>query len=326
MMRYWSTGDLPPQDQFSYWREVLCQAFTPLDSDRSEAHKDTGPSEPGMSSWVRSARLTTVNAAEVSSRTQLITHGRREVARTSSEDLFVNLVIRGSSIVKQDGRSIEVTAGGFSIVDTTRTFEQEYREDPEHREWRVISYRVPRQELAPLVLDPMQLTATAHQSANSGIARVAISTMLSVWKDVEGFERPQADAAQSALTALVAAAAGGSHELRETNREVLDASLRATINRYLLTHLGGQIDLSATRVAAHFGISVRKLHQIYHDGGESYARTVRTFRLEACARELESGNVTSMTALAARWGFSDLSHLNRVFRNHYGCLPSSYRP
>ena len=32
-----------------------------------------------------------------------------------------------------------------------------------------------------------------------------------------------------------------------------------------------------------------------------------------------------MTEMAARWGFADLSHLNRVFRAHHGCRPSEFR-
>lgn len=47
-------------------------------------------------------------------------------------------------------------------------------------------------------------------------------------------------------------------------------------------------------------------------------------RLEACAREVV-GSAGTLTAIAANWGFSDLSHLNRVFRSEFGCRPSEYR-
>ena len=48
-------------------------------------------------------------------------------------------------------------------------------------------------------------------------------------------------------------------------------------------------------------------------------------RVDACARELASSTVGgSLSDAAARWGFCDLSHLNRVFRSQKG-LPSEYR-
>jgi AraC-like DNA-binding protein len=49
-------------------------------------------------------------------------------------------------------------------------------------------------------------------------------------------------------------------------------------------------------------------------------------RVEACARELSAGpGARTLTDTAARWGFADLSHMNRVFRSRYGCLPSEFR-
>ena len=52
-MRYWTTADRPIREQFSYWREVICEAFTPLAAQRTAAHRQSGPQEPGLTSWVQ---------------------------------------------------------------------------------------------------------------------------------------------------------------------------------------------------------------------------------------------------------------------------------
>jgi AraC-type DNA-binding domain-containing proteins len=124
---------------------------------------------------------------------------------------------------------------------------------------------------------------------------------------------------------MLAAGVGGSDALRDTSRETLDATLRAAMNRYLTVNLR-TADLSAPRVARRFGVSLRKLHSLYEGTGRSFAQTVMALRVDGCARELAAaGNGRSMTEMAARWGFCDLSHLNRVFRAHHGCLPSDFR-
>lgn len=324
-MRYWTTTDRHAGEQFSYWREVICQAFTALTTDRTEAHHESGPPERGLTSWVKSSPLTAINCAEVSSRSQLINHGAAEVRRTVSDEVFVNLQVCGHSIVSQGGRTIIVPSGSFSLVDTTSEYRQDYIEDPAKREWRVVSFRVPRAQLIPLLADPQSFTAVAHDARAGGIAGVVASTMLATWNTIDSLDRGAKDAAETAVLALLAAAAGGGDCLRDTSRETLDAALRASVNRYLAAHLHGTADLAATSVARRFGISVRKLHAVYEGSGRSYRQTIMALRVAGCVRDLRAGRGgRSMTDLATRWGFSDLSHLNRVFRARYDCLPSEF--
>lgn len=325
-MRYWTSSDRPIAEQLSYWRDVICQAFTPLATDRTDAHRASGPPEPGITSWVRSAVLCSTNCAEVSSRSQLISHGRRQVSSTRTEDVFVNLQVRGHCVVSQGDRTALVPAGSLAFVDTTREFQQEYIEDPQTGEWRVVSFRVPRASLIPLVAQPESFTAIAHNARDGGMAAIVASTLLSTWSNIEQLDRYGADAAESATTAVLAAVAGGSDALRDTSRETLDASLRVSVNRYLAANLRCGTDLSAPAVARHFGVSVRKLHSVYEGSGRTFAQTTMALRVGGCARELRNdGHSRSITQLASRGGFSDLSHINRVFRSHHGCLPSEYR-
>lgn len=325
-MHYWTTDDRPAGEQFSYWREVVCQAFTPLAADRTDAPSSTDLPERSLRSWVRSSMLTSTNCAEVSSRSQMLKHGKAELGRTDRDDLFINLQVRGQCIVSQGDRVSTVPAGSFHVVDTTREFRQHYIEDAAYKEWRVVSFRVPRQRLVPLLAHPDGFTAVAHDATAGGINSVVASTMLATWKNIDRLDRVAADAAESAVNTVLAAAAGVNKNAQETNRAELDAALRASINRYVAANLSGAADLSAAAVASRFGISLRKLHQVYEGTGRTFARTAMALRVEACARQLRAGDQTSsMTDLAARWGFSDLSHLNRVFRLRYGCLPSEFR-
>lgn len=323
-MRYWTTEDRPAGEQFSYWREVICEAFTPLAAELPGARRTGRAHAHEIRSWVRSSRLTATNCAEVSSATQLITHGPAEVRRTVTDHVFVNLQISGHCVGTQAGRRCVVQPGSFALFDTTREYGLEFVADDRTEEWRCVSFRVPRARLLPLVADLDGATATTYDGAAPGMARIVASTMLSTWNSLDALDPAAADAADTAFTTLLAAAAGGSDELRDTGRADLDAGLRAAVNRYLAAHLRTG-DTSAGAVASRFGISVRKLHQLYEGTDRSFSRTVMALRLDGCTRELTAPARTgTLTELAARWGFADLSHLNRVFRARHGCLPSEY--
>jgi AraC-like DNA-binding protein len=323
-VRYWTTTDRPVGEQFSYWREVICEAFTPLATERRAAHRPPGPRQQGIDSWVRSAPLAGTNCAEVVSATQLITHGETEVRRTDSDQVFVNLQLRGHCVGSQGDRTCVVTPGGFAMFDTTSEYRLEFIGEPAAQEWHVVSFRVPRAQLIPLLADPHRFTAVTHDAGAGGVASLVASTMMSIWNTVDSLDRSAADAADTAFTTLLAAAAGGADRLRDTCRDELDAALRASVNRYVVANLR-HADLSPARVARRFGISVRKLHRLYEGTGRTFARTVMALRVEGCARDLASGAGQPVTDLASRWGFCDLSHLNRAFRAHYDCLPSRYR-
>ncbi|MFB9384458.1 helix-turn-helix domain-containing protein [Pseudonocardia petroleophila] len=313
-MRTWSTDELPAGEQFSYWRDVICEAFTPL-SPRRRAETSAG----GLRGWVRSSPLSSTNCAAIGSTAQKHVHGAAEVRRTPADSVFVNLVLSGVCVGEQRGRTCELRAGEFGMFDATEPFSLDYVED-----WEVLSFRVPREKLLPLLARPEGATAVTHSGARPSTAAV-IAMMRTVWQTVDGLDVPTATAMDDAFASVLAAAVGGSPDVRPQCRADAEAALRGAINRHILASLRWG-DLSAAAVAARFEISVRKLHALYEDHALTYGQQVRRMRVEACARDVaDAGRGTSLTAIAARWGFSDLSHLNRVFRAELGCSPSEYR-
>ena len=324
-MQYWTTGDRPEREQFSYWREVICEAFTPLATQRTSVHRAAGPRPQGIASWVRSRMLTSTNTAEVSSETQLISHGDAEVRRTDSHQVFVNLQLDGHCVGTQDGRRCVVPAGSFALFDTTREYDLEFVAAPDSGEWRVVSFRVPRARLLPLLAEPHGFTSVAHDGTKRGTSNLVASTMMSIWRNADGLDTAAVDAAESAFTTMLAADVGAGPLVEDTGREALDATLKAAITRHVAANLRTG-NLTPQQVSRRFGISVRKLHALYEGSERTFAQTVTAMRVDACARELASSTVGgSLSDAAARWGFCDLSHLNRVFRSQKGCLPSEYR-
>lgn len=324
-MRAWTTADLPVREQFSYWREVVCEAFTPLAVERPGLRRGRLPDKPGLSSWVRSSVLSTTNCAEVSSATQLITHGPSEVRRTRSDQVFVNLQLRGSCVGSQGDRSCVVPAGSFALFDTTSEYRLDFIADETTQEWQVLSFRVPRAQLVPLLVDPHGFTAVTHDATAPGPANLVAATMAAVWQNIEQLDRDTRASTDLAISTVLASAVGARRSVQEASRTEIDQALLASIIRYLSVAVANN-RITAADVAGRFAISVRKLHQLFEGSPLSFGRTVATVRIEGCARELAStAGGLSLAALASRWGFADQSHLSRSFRAHFGCTPSEYR-
>ncbi len=86
-------------------------------------------------------------------------------------------------------------------------------------------------------------------------------------------------------------------------------------------------NLSPQLVASHFGISVRTLHLRFEKLGQSFGRWLLENRLDACSKTLRDSyqRNCSISEIAYRWGFNDLSHFNKAFRARFGMTPSEAR-
>jgi len=86
-------------------------------------------------------------------------------------------------------------------------------------------------------------------------------------------------------------------------------------------------ELTPQRAADHVRISVRTLHSRFKLIGKSFGHWVLDSRLDACRNALRDGNQNrlSISEIAFRWGFNDLSHFNKAFRARFGCSPRECR-
>ncbi len=78
-------------------------------------------------------------------------------------------------------------------------------------------------------------------------------------------------------------------------------------------------------IARAHAISVRALHALFEDTGESVAGLVRRERLARCREDLELPSGGSVTEIAFRWGFRDAAHFSRVFKREFDVTPSEVR-
>ena len=107
-----------------------------------------------------------------------------------------------------------------------------------------------------------------------------------------------------------------------TQREALKDRIRG----YVALHLHNPA-LTVDQIAHALNCSKRHLYNAFAEEEETLASYIQRLRLEACIRELQQDGAQArpITDIALSWGFNNLSHFSRVFREHTGKSPSEFR-
>ncbi|MFC8435554.1 helix-turn-helix domain-containing protein [Streptomyces sp. NPDC057253] len=189
----------------------------------------------------------------------------------------------------------------------------------------------PRHELSLLLPRdrvPQGLAAAAARSrgavsvaAGSGLSAIAADQLRAITRELNHLgDAGLAIAAQCFFDTLDTALAPLSASSASPNaRQAL--VLRA--RRYIEEHLDDP-DLCAASIAEAYDVSVRTLHLSFGETGSTVGRWIRERRLKVCYRELvQARGNTTVTDVAFRWGFNDMAHFSKVFKQAYGVPPSS---
>ena len=310
-MKTWTTLDRPAREQFSYWREVICEAFTTLNPDadaRRAFHSEVVQKDIGG-----------VLVSDSTSQAQFIARGPREIARDPTPRFFVNYQLEGTCLVRQDTREAMMRPGDFYLVDTRRPYTQDYSH------WRVLCLSVPQHLLDPLLANPARATAIRMSASHGGLGAIAGSFIRSLEHCPESADSTSKELLAASLVNVLAVALGGTAEATETGRATVAQGLLCAIKAHVHRHFPDPA-LSVTSVAAHFRISPRYLHKLFENADETFAQFVFAQRLAWVAAALaRDGHGPSISDLAYRAGFGDLSYFCRAFRKRYGMSARAYR-
>jgi len=301
-----------PRRKLSFWNDIACNSFTPIVSDPADIRTFAG-------SLVR-GRIGDMTVAEVFSEAQLVRHSRLHVARTRAAMFFLHLQVDGRSLNRQDGREAALTAGDFTLCDSTRPYEMQF-DGPNH----MFVLGIPDAALRRHLASPECLVAI-RMPGSSGLSGLLSDFLRHFWREYQsGLDDAAANRVTSTILDLISSAYSVAPQAR-ADRSSLAAAHLVRILNYIEAHLTDP-ELTPTQIADACRMTTRYLHHLFSDELETVSRYIQRRRLEACARALAcpAQRGRTVTSIAFDYGFNSPTHFGRVFRSRFGVTPREYR-
>jgi AraC-like DNA-binding protein len=248
------------------------------------------------------------------------------ISRADPDMLKLFLVCAGApSVVEQDGRQARLSPGEFAFYDTRRPYEVACAVEGD-QPTRVMTFMFPPSML-PLSPSGRKRLTAMRIPATAGLGDLTAQFLLQLARNVDHYN--PMEAARLSTVALEVLATRLARELDVGDWGTPEArrqALLVTIQGFIRQHLGDP-RLSPGGIAAHHHISLRSLHQLFHDEGLTVAGWIRSRRLERCRCDLADPALAgrSVGAIALRWGFSSPADFSRAFRAAHGVPPAEYR-
>jgi AraC-like DNA-binding protein len=313
------TGQVSAADRLDFLRDMVATTWVPMECRAITANPD----------YVGNFRASGLGPMQVvvMDVTPLRVCRTPELISQEDPDMLKLALVRGgnSFVVAQDGRQASVSAGEFAIYDTQRPYEVVCGASGD---WpmQAMTFMFPP-SLLPLSRNRIKQLCAVRFQASAGLGDLTSQFLLQLARNVDHYSPAEAARLSTAALEVLATRLAREMDLQDWGTpEARRHALLTTIQAFIQQQLGDP-GLSPAMIAAAHHISLRSLHQLFHDEGLTVAGWIRQRRLECCRRDLSDPAQAPrpVAAIAARWGFSSPGDFSRAFRAVHGLPPAEYR-
>jgi AraC-like DNA-binding protein len=313
------TDQVPAADLVDFLRELMTKTWLPMEC----LPEQQGPNYCGE---FRASGLGPMQVAVLDVPPATVCRTPEHISLADPDMLKLALVRGGDScVITQDGRQARLSPGEFAFYDTRRPYEVVVGTGRD-RQVQMMTFMFPS-SLLPLPRSRIRDLAVVPFRSGAGLGDVTSQFLLQLARNVDHYS--PAEAARLSTAALEVLATRLAHEFDADDWETPEARRHAqltSVQAFILENLS-DTGLSPTMIAAAHHMSLRSLHQLFHDEGLTVAGWVRKRRLECCRHDLSDPALASrpVAAIGARWGFTSPGDFSRTFRAVHGLPPAEYR-
>lgn len=306
-----STDDRPVHERHEWLREVIGREYANVEI--------TPPSDSSLFNEMTIYPWQNLRLSAIRSSAICLERLPHEPHLISHDSYFAVVLLSGDYLLEQNGKAVFLQPGDMTLYDATRPHRIRC---PQHFSKLIVS--IPRPMLRDRIAGIEHCTAL-RIPGNKGIGTVAanlIRTSASQAGQLTAQEfSALADHSLDLLTLALASVRPANINLSRSRSIALNR-IKAFIERHL-----GNPAMDTAMVAGSVGLSPRYINDLFKDEDTSLMRYIWQRRLENCRKDLiepiHAGH--RLSDIAFRWGFNDLSHFSRAFKQRFGCSPKEYR-
>lgn len=306
-----STDDFPTHQRRDWLREVIGREYANVEI--------TPPADGRLFNEMTIYPWKELRLSSIRSNAITIERLPHEPDQNSHDAYLAVILLSGEYRLEQNGREVFLSPGDMTIYDATRPHRIVCP-----RSFAKLIVSVPRKmlrERAAGVENCIALRIPGNQGMGSVTADFIRSSAAHAVelpsREFSTLSEHCIDLLTLALGSVCSAAVDASRP-----RIILLNRLKAFIEQKL-----GDPDLNTAMVARGVRMSPRYINDIFGDEETSLMRYIWKHRLEKCRRDLLSRTHAGdrISDIAFRWGFNDLSHFSRTFKQSFALSPRDYR-
>lgn len=307
----YTTADCHPAAGQSLWSGAVNRTYFPL----SLTFKRPGAFRGSLEVW----RFGDVSLSRNTSDPLLYRREAAHLSREREESFLVTIPERSEVEFVQAGRDVRCKPGGFIVERSHLPYEFGHAEAND-----LFVLKIPSETLKARLAVPDRLASLGFDASRGIGALFADMVRLSARRagEMDGDARR---AVGRELVALFLHAVEADDRLLSSGSSAVRAAHLARAEQIIRARLTDAA-LTPQAIAEACGISVRYLHQLFHDGGTSVCAFIREQRLLAAHEALaDPKGRASIATVAYAWGFGDPAQFSRHYRSRFGQPPSHTR-
>lgn len=308
MYQRFSTAEAPRNHESGYWREVIGTTYFQLQLQFPDDQRFSGTLE----AW----KLGIASLSRLESHA-LRYERKRQHCQAQEPQILVTIPRLSEVEFSQLGRQTRCAPGQFILEHGDEPYEFGYAQA--NNMWVL---KVPESALHARVGSIGRFCAQ-HFDATHGLGRLFSDYLDLITRHCSQHQSAAALSLMGIqLIDLLGTALKEAPSVLQSSLSVVRTAHLARIEAYARQHLGNP-RLSPEALAAHSGISLRYLHNLFKDTEQSVSQWIRSLRLQAAYEQLLSSPPgSSLAQIAYACGFTDQAQFSHAFRKQYQMSPS----
>ena len=296
MVKRFSTHDIADSERFDYWQGLIESTYyTPTYNRRLSSEGFDGSLEVKRfgGSLITRIKSTPIEYCDYHP--------------DQNDNILVTLSFCQRAILTQNGRTFEQKPGDILVYDSAQPFSCHF---PNGDDQMVMS--IPRGLFLSHFNQPDKVINQVLPS-HSLLGNVSVSLLQSIWQVQEQDSGVGDKMISSMLTMLDSA-----YDAENGPLLSLKASEKLyKVQKYLLDRIDDSL-LTIESIAKDNNMSARTLNRLFAAEQTTVMRWLWQQRLSACYKALLSRRYSTITETAFTFGFSNMTHFSRLFKETYG--------